>query len=281
MSKNIDCEVVKDLLPLYYDKVVSEKTESVVKEHLEFCKGCKAEYKKMFSELPIESNLVSTQSKFICTMKKQKNKSRIKIIISAVLSLVIVVGAFAFMLNVPVKNGNMENFAVNAVYNYDYKDADNRNCRGFYLIAHRDIYSGESRGQLHYEESVENGKTALNICTKDTIISYKIDDNELIDYQIPISKEYDILKFNDVEIWNKEKDGYKYSDFVEEKTKVDYYKIDTDKNILSVWYTAEDSTDEYIYYDYCKLWDLDGKLLFSGTTDEFDQSSYSKMFNVK
>ena len=36
----LSCEVIKDLLPLYYDKVCSEETKVIVEEHLNECENC-------------------------------------------------------------------------------------------------------------------------------------------------------------------------------------------------------------------------------------------------
>ena len=39
MSK-VTCDVIKDLLPLYVDDVLSEDSKRIVDEHLEGCAGC-------------------------------------------------------------------------------------------------------------------------------------------------------------------------------------------------------------------------------------------------
>ena len=91
MNKNVDCEVIRDLLPLYCDNVVSDKTKAVIEEHLADCEECKAEHNKLICELPVEDNSVNTQEKFVKTMKKQKKKS--KIIIGICIALAVAFGA--------------------------------------------------------------------------------------------------------------------------------------------------------------------------------------------
>lgn len=44
MKNNISCSVIKDLFPIYYDKLCSDKTNILVKEHLENCSYCQKEY---------------------------------------------------------------------------------------------------------------------------------------------------------------------------------------------------------------------------------------------
>ena len=36
-----DCEVIKDLLPLYHDEICSENTKTIVEEHLQECESCR------------------------------------------------------------------------------------------------------------------------------------------------------------------------------------------------------------------------------------------------
>lgn len=43
----MECNVVKDLIPLYIDNCCSEESAKIVKEHIENCPGCKELYKNM------------------------------------------------------------------------------------------------------------------------------------------------------------------------------------------------------------------------------------------
>ncbi|MBQ8028037.1 MAG: zf-HC2 domain-containing protein, partial [Clostridia bacterium] len=43
----MNCNIVKDLIPLYIDGCCSEESERVVEEHLEDCSECK----KLFEEM--------------------------------------------------------------------------------------------------------------------------------------------------------------------------------------------------------------------------------------
>lgn len=45
--KEINCNIIRDLLPLYEDGVVSEDTAQLVREHLEGCPACREEYERM------------------------------------------------------------------------------------------------------------------------------------------------------------------------------------------------------------------------------------------
>ena len=47
----ITCEIIRDLLPLYHDGVLSDDSKALVKEHISYCEKCKAELREMDGEL--------------------------------------------------------------------------------------------------------------------------------------------------------------------------------------------------------------------------------------
>ncbi len=51
--KEINCNIIRDLLPLYEDGVVSEDTAQLVREHLEGCPACREEYERMHAPTPV------------------------------------------------------------------------------------------------------------------------------------------------------------------------------------------------------------------------------------
>ena len=46
-----NCEVVRDLLPLYHDGVCSKKSREMVEEHITECEACKKELEEIKKEL--------------------------------------------------------------------------------------------------------------------------------------------------------------------------------------------------------------------------------------
>ena len=51
MNKELQCNIVNDLLPLYMDDLTSEETNSFIKKHLEECQNCQNEYRTFKAEL--------------------------------------------------------------------------------------------------------------------------------------------------------------------------------------------------------------------------------------
>ena len=52
--KEINCNIIRDLLPLYEDGAVSEDTAQLVREHLEGCPACREELRRLGAALPAE-----------------------------------------------------------------------------------------------------------------------------------------------------------------------------------------------------------------------------------
>ncbi|MFJ7972930.1 zf-HC2 domain-containing protein [Psychrobacillus sp. NPDC096389] len=54
---NNECEIVRDLLPSYIDKLCSKSSENFVSTHLEYCTECKSFYNQMLLELNMEDEI--------------------------------------------------------------------------------------------------------------------------------------------------------------------------------------------------------------------------------
>lgn len=92
---SISCEIMKDLLPLYYDGVCSSESKVMVEEHLTHCENCKAELKEMDAELPsnnMEMNLKEADAvkKLFIKWKKGMLKSLLKGVFFTLLTVIII-----------------------------------------------------------------------------------------------------------------------------------------------------------------------------------------------
>ena len=52
---SISCEIIRDLLPLYHDRVCSNESMAAIEEHITACESCKAELQGMQSDLHMGS----------------------------------------------------------------------------------------------------------------------------------------------------------------------------------------------------------------------------------
>ena len=100
---NVSCEIIKDLLPLYFDDVCSNDSKAVIEEHLATCDSCKSELQVMKESLPInnaEQNLKASESvrKLSKRWRSGMKKSILKgILIGAITIAAIILLLFLFM----------------------------------------------------------------------------------------------------------------------------------------------------------------------------------------
>lgn len=103
--ENISCNIVKDLLPLYVDGVLSEETAQAVEHHLETCENCQKDYETMRRELILPSS-PKVQEENGNVLKELKRQLKIKRILAAVtaaiVTAVIVVSACMIYIHVGV-----------------------------------------------------------------------------------------------------------------------------------------------------------------------------------
>lgn len=91
--KKISCDIIKDVLPLYLDGVVSEDTREMVEEHLCSCDSCRreAEVLKQDLVLPPMRNLQFSEVKVLKKLKSKFRKKNTIIFISAVVIAVLLI----------------------------------------------------------------------------------------------------------------------------------------------------------------------------------------------
>lgn len=93
-----ECNIIRDILPLYIDEIVSEDTVSFVEEHLEKCAACRTELENMKAPNALEivvSDTQATDEKPLKAFAKMWNRKK-RIVISAfaaILLLVVLLGS--------------------------------------------------------------------------------------------------------------------------------------------------------------------------------------------
>lgn len=76
-----ECSIIRDILPLYFENMVSEDTAEFVKKHIENCPDCAAELKAMKSGKEIsetEPSKRESDAKVITAVKKKIAKKIVK-----------------------------------------------------------------------------------------------------------------------------------------------------------------------------------------------------------
>lgn len=87
MDKKIQCNIVKDLLPLYMDELTSEETNLWIRTHLEECSDCQKDYQMLKASLTT-SDSVKNEKKLleINYLKKINTYQKINFILGAIIS---------------------------------------------------------------------------------------------------------------------------------------------------------------------------------------------------
>ena len=96
-----DCNIVRDMLPLYLEKMASDDTVSFIQEHLDSCEQCRTEFEKMknFEENRIFKDIdVPYDDVDVKPFKKIKSKIIKIIAIAVVLSVFISEGDYDYLI---------------------------------------------------------------------------------------------------------------------------------------------------------------------------------------
>lgn len=101
--KNINCNIVKDILPLYFDKVVSKDTVEMVEEHLRSCENCQKEASVMKKDfvMPVNQSIQLDEAKMLKRFKMHFRKRKVLISIMSFIIAFGVMGAVIFLLTYP------------------------------------------------------------------------------------------------------------------------------------------------------------------------------------
>lgn len=134
-ERKLECEIVRDLLPLYHDDVVSEVTKAAVSEHLSECADCAVEFLKLRRELPEEKEV--TPKKTFADLLRTRKKYRI---IAAAMVVVLVcgllMGVFFLQAQFPVVPFHDE-VTIERIYRYETEEQYK-----YFLIVTHPMYGG-------------------------------------------------------------------------------------------------------------------------------------------
>lgn len=88
-----ECNIIRDILPLYIDEIVSEDTISFVEEHLEKCAACRAELENMKAPNALEKAVSDTRAddeKPLKAFAKKWNRKK-RIVVTAFVAVLLIV----------------------------------------------------------------------------------------------------------------------------------------------------------------------------------------------
>lgn len=103
----VSCNVIKDLLPLYAENVVSIESKKLLEEHLADCKECQIELQKM--RQPVKLN-VDNDIGDLSILKKTWNKEKIRITVITALCFTLFSACvvFFYFIELPVQYSDVD-----------------------------------------------------------------------------------------------------------------------------------------------------------------------------
>lgn len=266
----ICCEVIQDLLPLYHDKVVSEKTKKVIENHLRQCSSCKKEYQTLCADLPIDTAEESTQKQFLNMVHHHKRKQIIITIFSSILACLLLVALYFGQMQIPISSIPDNEITVQRIYRYETDE-------GYKFFV---LYTAPSYNYTTGETSVkhdENGDTLVMKIKKPLIsrkyvevgmqediwvfeCGYESGDNGTLIFQ-----DFSAVEFGGNIVWEKEKNSndeipdyvYAYEDFNNPDSEVQRWSMSSKDGYLEAKYN-----DGSIV-----RWDLDGNVLYDSRSN--------------
>ncbi len=146
--KEINCEVIKDLLPSYADKITSETTNKLVENHLQNCNKCSKILEDMNQEIDTE---IFNQNEQIDYLKGFKKEKKIAIIKTICIFIIIMLVLFLFFQEIVSRfNFNVDINNLYISYNSEEKIDENTIELQFNVI--------DTKYNLNFEYDTTNGK---------------------------------------------------------------------------------------------------------------------------
>ena len=185
--KEINCNIIKDILPLYVDGVVSDDTKEMVEEHLINCEECKEEIGLMKQELYIPAEKEASIIKNF--KRKWRNKKIIISGLSILLTGFILFGVFFFIFHydrvVPYNNSlirietRSNDMLVSHYYGIDYYSISATNPKSM-------IIDGKEKNVifLYYTETIANSHSKKLINSKEN--------SDERDFMFPLDKKENV-----------------------------------------------------------------------------------------
>ena len=169
--KEINCNVIKDILPIYIEDIVSEDTKKIVEEHLESCEMCRKEEANLRQTIYLPTN-VNMEKNIFKELKKYFTRKKVKITLITFISCVILFFSTHFILTTPFFDVKFEDLDIE-----QFENSLNLTSRGniyYYGANSEDIhdndfyYNKDKITVFYFKENLWNKltKNFRNITTK-------------------------------------------------------------------------------------------------------------------
>ena len=276
-DKGLPCAVVRDLLPLYHDRVVSEETADLIEAHLEGCEDCRAELNSIRSDEQIEANLMEKENSSFKDLRDGvgmiRRKGTVRGLLIALAALACCLGLLIFLNNEDVVKVDPSDLKIGDVYRYDLGDNGGQ---GLFFTGDISWSGGWS---TTFDDS--NGPAEINILIKRTVLGGKMESDSrnpriywIVDdfYDtdtVDISKA-DVVKVNGQTIWTREQGvDDDPPEYIAELVKYEHGYDDMKPANKAIDSKIDNNSVSITYEDLHGIkWDKDGNVIATYTVDE-------------
>lgn len=226
--EKISCEVIQDLLPLYYDEVCSIETIKFVEDHLENCESCRLDLDRIKAEISLPQLVVvenQNEAEAIKGLRIVWRRSKLRAFVIGILVASLLYGAYMgltqwYIMKVP--SDQIEVYEVATLSNGS-------------VVYHAEITDGYELNRIKYEMDEQGNFYLIPL---HSIIKTKIDPNissEIYNnfehekrvykekYNAEIKAIYFRSSSEDILIWKEGMELKAASDELKEKLK--YHKV--------------------------------------------------------
>lgn len=248
MEQNIqlNCEIVRDLLPLYHDKVVSKETETAVENHLDVCGECLQEYNKISAELPV-SKIAKSKADIGKILKRIRSKAFLKGALVTCLIVAAIIGGYFSLFKLKISTISAEDITIE----HAYKTED-----GIFLMYSMSRFGG-------VDISVKEEGNSLELVFKEAVFNISEEPDRISYYFNYEIENCDSFKINGKSIELETENVPEYvSEYLNDATNAS----DSDKQIIGECFYESNSTIHYHYSNGTeKIWNIaDGTLIYEG-----------------
>ena len=226
-----NCQMVRDLLPLYAENVASEESRKFVEAHLEDCEMCRNHLKALQAALPEESRKMTEEEEALFQQKVREllRKRRRRMLRNVLAGIVIgAVLLFAFL------NGKAklyDDLSARDMEPQDYQLQVVRLNNGELVAIGKVFGNLRSGGQSMRTGQTEDGKCALNVNVQTSILPHRGTEDTKLLFELK-HWEYDAIyagKHLDRMIWEEGQPVPAASEELET-----YFQLEQEHNLLSV-----------------------------------------------
>lgn len=160
-----ECNIIRDILPLYVENIVSEDTVSFVEEHLEGCADCREELKSVRASAEVEkrysdiSDMQKSEAEALRILKRKMRRRRALTIMFSFLTAILLGGIFSLFRFIGFPSES-EDIKLETEFQYDRKAYLNQHFtlhiyqmqdKSLFAYA-EDVYQRDENGELVYDE---------------------------------------------------------------------------------------------------------------------------------